>query len=156
MVKSIAARLPAAVWLILGGLFVALIGAVFLPFFTVKNTILGSAASIDVANTGVMKFVVVLLVAGAVWLAWPLLRGSPMPTNRLIGLTVVIGLLIAGAAVDALFNDVFSSSGSDDDLVSVSVMPGFGLLLYGAAMVAAAVGVVMVWAQRSKLPPSPV
>ena len=139
-VKGVAAKLSVTAWLLYGGLVLALI-ATFLPFATESVTFLGSTVSDDVSTNGFTKFIVCLLVAVAAWLAWPTLSASRVAVGRLIGLSVVVVLLIGLVAL--WFTNTSHSEGGD-----ISLTPGFGAMLYGAAVIAVAVGVVRLWTQQ--------
>ncbi|HUO37975.1 MAG TPA: hypothetical protein VMU34_09125 [Mycobacterium sp.] len=142
--KGIVAKVSITTGLIYGGLIVAVI-AIFLPFATVTEKVLGmTIVSRDVAANGSAKLVVVLIVAAAAWLAWPTVSGSQMSRPRLIGLTVGVCLLIGLVVV--WFVNVSSNNGDGD--IGADVSPGFGLLLYGVAVIAIAAGVVRIWMHR--------
>lgn len=135
-----------AAWVVLGGLVVTVIAS-FLPFAKVSIKLFGKTlSSHEVSANGTAKFVIVVLAAAAAVLAFPALSGSQAAVGRLIGLSVVVGLL--GALTFVWFNGV--SSRNDEGEGFVDVTPGFGLMVYGAAVVVTAVGVVMLWIDRSK------
>lgn len=136
----------ATAWLLIGGSVVAVI-SLFLTWFTVKGSALGiDIISKDVSPPAYWKLMVLLMIAGAGWLAWPFFAGARLSVQRLIGLSVVV-ILLAGLAVTNWYTAASESTSDDDSAVSVS--PGFGLLLYLAAVVAIAVGVVRIWMSRS-------
>jgi hypothetical protein len=147
MAKAFGARLSGTAWLLLGGLVVAVV-ATFLPFATISYKVFGSLlGSHEVSANGAAQFAVFLLAGVAAWLAWPVLSGSPMEPNRLIGLSVVTFLL--GALMLVWFANVSSSNSDAGDIADVT--PGFGLLLYGVGVVVIAVSVVRLWIQRSRM-----
>jgi hypothetical protein len=143
--KAFGAKLSGTAWLLIGGLVVAVI-ATFLPFATVSYKVFGSLlGSHEVGANGAAQFVVFLLAGVAVWLAWPVLSGSPMALNRLIGLSAATFLL--GALMLVWFADVSSSNSDAADIADVT--PGFGLLLYGVGVVVVTISVIWLWIQRS-------
>jgi hypothetical protein len=79
-------------------------------------------------------------------LALPALSGSQVPVGRLIGLSVVVGVL--GGLTIVWFNTVSTKNSEGEGFVDVT--PGFGLMVYGAAVIVTAVGVVLLWIDRSK------
>jgi hypothetical protein len=146
MVKGVAGKVSVNGWIVLGGLVVTVI-AMFLPFATVSIKLFGETlGSHGVPANGAAKFVVVFLVALAVWLALPALTGSPMPVRRLIGLSVEVGLL--GVLTVVWFFSVSKQNDGGEGVVDVT--PAFGLILYAAAVVVTGVGVVLLWIDQSK------
>jgi Protein of unknown function (DUF2510) len=146
--KGFAGRFSVNLWLALGGLVVTVI-ATFLPFATVSVKLFGNNLDAhDVSANGAAKFIVLLLVALAIFLLFPALTGSQLVVGRLIGLSVVVVLL--GALTVVWFNSVSTQNNEGEGVVEVT--PGFGLMLYGAAVVVTAVGVVRLWIDRSKTP----
>ena len=146
-VKGVAAKLSVTAWLLYGGFVVALI-ATFCPAATVTYHLFGAALhSADVSFNGPARIVAFLVLAGAAWLAWPTISGTPVSVGRAAGLSVAV-LLLIGLCL-AWFVSV-SSNNRGDSSTGVSVSPGFGLLLYAAAVVVIAVGVGLVWARRTK------
>jgi hypothetical protein len=137
--KDIAAKFSVATWLLVGGFVFAVIAS-FLPWATVNAIII----NVSVPLPGATKVAVFLIVAGATWLAWPIFSGSQMPVNRLIGLSVVAGLLIF-PFLQGLYGVFFNDYESEH----VDVSPGFGLLLYAVALVAIGVGILRLWQGRS-------
>jgi hypothetical protein len=133
-------------WLLLGGLLVTVI-SIFLPFATVSLRLFGrTLSSHGVAADGTAKLVVIVLAAVAAFLALPALSGSQMPVGRLIGLSVVVGLL--GALTFVWFHTVSTKNSEGEGFVDVA--PAVGLWVYAAAVIVTAVGVVLVWMARSK------
>jgi hypothetical protein len=131
---------------VFGGLVIAVI-ATFLPFATVSIHVFGMTFDAhEVSATGTGRFVVFLLAAVAVLLAWPTLSGSAVADGRLIGLSVVVVLFVVVVVVSYL--DVSENNGKGEGFVKVS--PAFGLLLYAAGVVVIAVGVVWLWMDRSR------
>ncbi|WP_077097700.1 hypothetical protein [Mycobacterium terramassiliense] len=119
----------------------------FLPFATESVKLFGETLGArEVPANGAAKFVVIALVVIAVGLAFPLLSGSQVVLGRLIGLSVVVGLL-AGLTV-VWFKTVAAEN--DKGLGVVELKPGFGLMVYGVAVIVTAVGVVRLWIERSK------
>jgi hypothetical protein len=159
-VKGFAARPSITAWLLYGGFVIAAI-AMFFPWVTVSADIpLAGHLSDDVSPfKGFWILAVLLVIAGAAWLAWPTVSGSQMSVNRLMGLTAVIGLLTVGLFIGfATYANGVSQRDSElggrhiaefKNLVDVSVGPG--LLLYTAAVVAIVVGVVHLWIDRSRV-----
>ncbi len=144
--KGFAGNVSVTAWVVLAGLVVTVI-AIFLPFATVSIKLFGrTLSSHEVSANGTAKFVVIVLAAVAAFLAFPALSGSQVAVGRLIGLSVVVGLL--GALTFVWFNTVSSQNDKGEGFVDVT--PGFGLMVYGAAAIVTAVGVVMLWIDRSK------
>ena len=123
-------------WLIAGG-SIALIISMFLPWFALN---VEGMTLMSVSPSAYWTFGSILLVALIGWLAWPFLAGNPLPVPRLIGLTVEVAAL--GLVIIANW-----PSGVDDDS---GISPGFGVLLFGAAVIAIAAGVVRLWMAQSK------
>jgi hypothetical protein len=145
-VKGFAAKLSITAWLLFGGLVVAVF-ATFFPFATVSVNVFGATISSSaVSGWGGAQFGVLVLVAGAVALAWPTLFGSPVTVQRLIGLSVDVVLLVVLMVV--WFTNVSNSNREGEGIVDVS--PGFGLLLYGAGVVAVAIAVIRLWMDHSR------
>jgi hypothetical protein len=140
MVKGFAAKPSITGWLLFGGIVIAVI-ATFFPFLAVSFK---GFEGPPVPNGG-PRIVVFVLAAVAAWLAWPTLSRSLMAVGRLIGLSAVVFLLVGLMVV--WFNK-FSKNSENGEIVKVS--SGFGLLLYGAAVVVIAVGVVRLWIDRSR------
>jgi hypothetical protein len=133
-------------WIVFGGLVVTVI-SIFLPFATVSLKLFGrTLTSHGVSADGTAKLVVIVLAAVAAFLALPALSGSQMPASRLIGLSVVVGLL--GALTFVWFNTVSTKNSEGEGFVNVA--PAFGLMVYGAAVIVTAVGVVLLWMDRAK------
>ena len=148
-VKDTLGKLSVTAWLLLGGSVVAAI-AIFFPWQTITLNAdelgLGNLGTDNSALAGGTRFAVLLVIAAALWLAWPTQSGSAMSVRRLTGLSVVVGLLV-GAFVLGFYGV------SDNNRINagngMSFSAGFGLLLYTAAVVAIVVGVVRVWMRRS-------
>jgi heme O synthase-like polyprenyltransferase len=120
--------------------------ASFLPFFTVGVT---GLLTVDVGMKGAFRVIVFLLVAAVVACLLPLIQGSALPNNRLIGVTVAVALLIG------LFFLVLAVNSNPDDVAGVAdvnVSWAFGLYLFALGIIAMIVGVVMLWMQRGKAP----
>ena len=94
-VKDTVAKLSVTAWLLFGGFVIAAIG-IFFPWQTVSFNAagLGELGSNNSALAGGARFAVLLVIAAAVWLAWPARSGSKMSVRRLTGLTVVVCLLV--------------------------------------------------------------
>ncbi|WP_082964149.1 DUF2510 domain-containing protein [Mycobacterium sp. E796] len=145
-VKAVAARMSVPAWIVFGGLLVTVV-SIFLPFATVSLKLFGrTLSSHGAAADGTAKFVVILLAVVAALLALPALSGSRMPASRLIGLSVVVGLL--GALTFVWFHTVSTKNNEGEGFVTVT--PAFGLMVYAAAVIVTAVGVVLLWMDRSK------
>ena len=144
--KGFAAKLPVTAWLLFGGLVFAVV-ATFLPFATVSAHALGmDLGSHEISANSAARFAVFVLAGLAVALAWPSLSGAPVAIGRLIGLSVVVVLLVA--LMVAWFNSVSSQNSEGEGVVDVT--PGFGLLVYGLAVVVVGAGVVLLWTHRSR------
>jgi hypothetical protein len=145
-VKDVAAKMSVPAWIVFGGLLVTVI-SIFLPFATVSLKLFGrTLSSHGAAADGTAKFVVILLAVVAAFLALPALSGSRLPASRLIGLSVVVGLL--GALTFVWFHTVSTKNNEGEGFVTVA--PAFGLMVYAAAVIVTAVGVVLLWMERSK------
>ena len=146
-VKDIVARLSVTAWLLFGGFVIAAIG-IFFPWQTVSYSAggLGNLGSNNSALAGGARFAVLLVIAAAVWLAWPARSGSKMSVKRLIGFTIFVGLLVG---VFLLGFSGVSDNNRIDAGSGESFSAGFGLLLYTAAVIAVVVGTVRVWMHRS-------
>ena len=145
-VKGFAGKMSVSAWIVLGGL-VATVIATFLPFATVSLKLFGrTLTSHDVPADGTAKVVVIVLASAAVLLALPVLSGSQVPGARLIGLSVVVGVL--GGLTLVWYNTVSAKNNEGEGFVAVT--PAFGMLVYGAAVIVAGVGVVLLWIDRSK------
>lgn len=128
-----AAKLSVTAWLLFGGFILAVI-ATFFPLVTVSAPLMGS---VEVSDRGDTLGPVFVLVAVAAGFAYPTLTQSQLTLWRLVGMSVVVGLL--GVLMIHWFID---ASASDGD---VSSSPGFGLLMYGVAVIAMAIGTVRLW-----------
>jgi hypothetical protein len=148
-IKDTLGKLSVTAWLLFGGCVTAAIG-IFFPWQTVTLSAnelgLGNLGTENSGLAGGTRFAVLLVIAAAVWLAWPTHSGSAMSVKRLTGLSVIVALLV-GAFVLGFYgvsdnNRMNAGSGE-------SFSAGFGLLVYAAATVAVVVGVVRVWMRRS-------
>jgi hypothetical protein len=154
--NGIATRLSATTGLLFGGFIIAAI-AMFFPWVTVSvdSPLGGSLYKADASPfTGGWIFAIQLVIAAAVWLAWPTLSGSQISVKRLGGLTAVVGLqivcLFIGLADYANgVTEKKATARAGEELTNLHVSVGFGLLWYTAAVVAIVVGVVRVWIHRS-------
>jgi hypothetical protein len=141
--------------LIYGGLFLAAI-ALFLPWVTVsvKNPLgFGDMGHQDYSPFGgFMKFLGLLLIAGAMALAWATLSDAQKRIGLLIGLSAVTGLLICGFLLGLLnyLGGVSEKGKGGEGSEYVDVSMDFGMFLYFAAVAALSVGVLRIWLHRSK------
>jgi hypothetical protein len=133
-------------WIVVAGLVGTAIST-FLPFATESAKLFGETLGArEVPVNGATRLVVIALVAIGVGLAFPVLAGSQMVVGRLIGLSVVVGLL-AGLTI-VWFKTVAAEN--DKGLGVVQIKPALGLMVYGAAVIVTAAGVVRLWIERSK------
>jgi hypothetical protein len=156
--KGMAAKAWVAAGLLFGGFVFAAI-ALFLPWATVSvdSPLGGSLYQVDASPfKGGWVFAILLVIAGAAWLAWPTVSGSQLSIKRVTGLTAVVGLqilfLFIGLAnyANGVSEKNKGMGGIGDDLSGVHVSVGFGMVLYAAAVVAIAAGLIRVWIHRSK------
>jgi hypothetical protein len=90
------------------------------------------------------KFTLPAPIIAAAWLARPVLAGITMSGRRLIGLSAVVGVVV-------LRIPLWFATFRDNDAASATTYSyGFGLLLFSAAVIALAMGVVRVWMYRTK------
>jgi len=145
--KDTVATLSVTAWLLFGGFVIAAIG-IFFPWQTVSFNAagLGELGSNNSALAGGARFAVLLVIAAAVWLAWPARSGSKMSARRLTGLTVVVCLLVA---VFVLGFYGVSHNNTINAGTGESFSAGFGLLVYTAAVIVVVVGTIRVWMHRS-------
>ena len=149
-IKDLATRVPPAAWTLYAGLIVAAMAAIFLPFATVTQSLMGMAVmSQSVPASVAGKFIVCVIAAAAAFLAWPIVSRSAISVSRMSLLSIAVGLLAAFGVLVVVSNDILTSPGGDDALIGADVSPGFGLIMYGIAVIATATGVVMAWAHRS-------
>lgn len=153
MVREMAAKISVTVGLMYAGLAIAVI-TIFLPWVSVSVMGIQGPSSDIGPNIG-WKYAALLVIAAAVWLAWPTVSGSPMPANRLIGLTVAVCLLVGVVVMGFFVILSYSSNLGGMTYNFVNVSPGFGLYLYAATVIAIAVGVVRLWLEQSKTPRLP-
>jgi uncharacterized membrane protein len=128
---------------VVGGLVAALI-ALFLPLANVSAE---GVLSVDVYWPGWAKFIGFLLVAAGLALTWATYDRLQTQQATLIGLSVLVGLMIAHLILNWFTYD--SESKGNGDLAGVDVSPGFGLLLYTLGLIVAAAGIVLIWRARS-------
>ena len=147
------AKIPLPGWIVVGGLALALI-ALFLPLANVGAE---GILSVDVYWPGWAKFIGLLLVAAGLALTWATYNRLQTQQATLIGLSVLVGLMIAHLILNWFTYD--SESKGNGDLAGVDVSPGFGLLSYTLGLIVAAAGIVLIWRARSAprppLPPQP-
>jgi hypothetical protein len=141
-------------WVLFGGAAVAGIGAM-LPWADV-STSYGYTASAAPGDIGSAAFLLLGLVALAVWLGWPT-RERPISSGRLIGLVAVVALMTFFALSNfnaiADYNEGLSASaessvfgGVDDYTATASA--GLGLWLWLAGSIAIWVGAFRAWRAR--------
>jgi hypothetical protein len=145
--KGAVARFPAATLLLFGGFALAIISS-FLTWETMTTTVsaLDTPLYTDTKIIGLSaaaKFVVLAVIGVAAWLAWPIFAKSSVSAKRLAGLSGVAVLFV-------LFSVGWFISVSGDNTNGVNASVGLGYLLYTAAAVAIAVGIVRTWVDRSK------
>jgi hypothetical protein len=154
---GIRARFSAAAGLLFGGFVIAAI-ALFLPWVTVSvdSPLGGNLYSADASPfKGGWNFLILLVIAGGAWLAWPTVSGSRMSFQRLGGLTAVVGVHIVCLLIGVVgYGNGVAEKGkagasTGEELSGLHVSIGFGLVLFAAAVVAITVGVVRVWLRRS-------
>jgi hypothetical protein len=136
-------KIPRAGWIVVGGLVAALIG-LFLPLANVSAE---GILSMDVYWPGWAKFIGFLFVAGGLALTWATYGRLQTKQATLIGLSALVGLMIAHLILNWFTFD--SESKGNGDLAGVDVSPGFGLLLYTLGLGVAAVGTFLIWRGRS-------
>jgi hypothetical protein len=147
---NVAGKIPLAGWLVVGGLFAALIG-LFLPLANVSAE---GILSIDVYMPGYAKFIGFVFVVAGLVLAWATYNRLQTAQTTLIALTAVVGLMILHLIINWFTYD--SDSTKNGGWGGVDVSPGFGLLLYTLGLLVAGAGVVLMWTRRPKAqPPSP-
>jgi len=146
-VKDSIGRLSVTAWFLFAGLVIATIG-IFFPWQTITLNAdgLGNLGSDNSALAGGARFAVLLLIAAAAWLAWPTRSGSNLSVRRLIGLTIVVGLMIGVFVLGyyGVSDNNRMNAGSGE-----SFSAGFGLLVYTAAVLSVVVGLVRSWMHRS-------
>jgi hypothetical protein len=157
--KGIAAKFSVTSGLLYGGLAFAAT-SLFLPWTTVSAPALfGSPYTADASPfRGGWIFLILSVIVGAGWLAWPTILGAQMLLKRLAGLSAVVCLLIgffligfvnyanAVSEKQEAVTEAGNSFASIEGAIDVSL--GFGFVLYTAALVAIAVGLGRVWMQR--------
>jgi hypothetical protein len=155
--EGVRARLSSA-GLLFGGFVIAAI-ALFLPWATVSvdSPLGGNLYAVDASPfKGGWNFLILLVIAGGAWLAWPTISGSHMSVKRLSGLTAVVGVQIVCLLIGLVgyANGVAekgkAAAATGEELSGLHVSIGFGLVLYAAAVVAITVGAVRVWLGRSR------
>jgi hypothetical protein len=158
-VRGIGFKFSVTAALLFGGFVVAAI-ALFLPWVTVSSVApLGGTYDIDASPfQGGWIFLLLLVIGGAAWLAWPVVAGSKMAIARLAGLSAVVALQILCLFVG--FADYSGGVSEKDKALSgagvlAGIVPdvsmGAGMFLYAAAVIAITAGLVRVWMHRSKV-----
>lgn len=145
--KGGAARFSAATLLLFGGFALAIVSS-FLTWETMTATVSALDTPLYtetkiIGLSAAAKFAVLAVIGVAVWLAWPIVVKSSVSAKRLAGLSGV-------ALLSVLFSVGWLVSVSGDNTNGVSASVGFGYLLYTAAAIAIAVGIVRTWMNRSK------
>jgi hypothetical protein len=158
MVKGIGVTPSLTAGLLFGGWLFAAI-AIFLPWMTVSvdSPLAGDLYKVDASPfQGGWVFPVLLVIAAAAVLAWPTVTRSRMPMKRLAGLTALVGVqitfLLIGLLgfVDGVSEKQRATAQAGEELNSLHISVGFGLLLYASAVVAIVVGLVRTWIQWSQ------
>ena len=146
-VQGAVKQLGATAWLLIGGLVAATI-SIFLTWETVTQSVtvfgttVGSQGTVGTSSGG--RFALLVPIVAAAWLAWPVFAGSTMSPRRLMGLSAVVGLMVLSVPLwFAVFRDNDASAG-------IKSSYGFGLLLFSAAVIVIAGGVVRLWMLRSQ------
>ncbi|CAM3308630.1 hypothetical protein BST27_29410 [Mycobacterium intermedium] len=158
-VKSFVPKDLVTAGLLFVGLALAAI-SLFLPWTTITAKVLFGTTTIDASPfRGGWSFLILLVIAGAGWLAWPTISGAQMLFRRIVGLTGVVGLLGVFFLIGAINyaqgisekQQAIAEAGDSADFIAngVDVSLGFGFVLYTMALVAIAVGLGRVWARRS-------
>jgi hypothetical protein len=148
-VKGLVANSTPKTWLLYGGLAFAIL-TIFLPWVTISAMGIEEGSADFGPHLG-WKYVAILVIAGAGWLAWPTVAGSPIDATRLIGLSAAVGVLGLGVVIGFYSILSFSSSYSNATMGIIQVSPGFGLYLYALGVIAAAAGVVWMWIEKAKI-----
>ncbi len=140
-------QLGATAWLLIGGLVAATI-SIFLTWETVTQSVtvfgttVGSSGTVGTSSGG--RFALLVPIVAAAWLAWPVFTGVTLPARRLMGLSAVVGLMVLSVPLwFAVFRD-------NDAAAGIKSSYGFGLLLFSAAVIVIAAGVVRLWMLRSR------
>jgi hypothetical protein len=147
-VQGAVAKLSATAWLLIGGFIVAAI-SIFLTWETITESVsmMGTPLYSQTGQRGTSsggKFILLVPIIAAAWLAWPVFAGITMSVKRLIGLSAVVGLMLLSIPLwFAVFRGNDAASGTTSSY-------GFGLFLFAAAVIAIAVGVVRLWMYRSR------
>ena len=144
---GVVAKTPLGLWLLYAGIAVAVIG-LFLPLATVQ----AGPISVSVGMPGGTKAFLFLFLAAGGALAWATYSRPEGQSRTLIGLSVVIGLLVAHLIYNWFTYDS-EMGASESELAGINVSPGSGLILYTLALVFLAVRVVMMWMAQSKPQP---
>ncbi len=146
---GVVGKIPLAGWLVVGGLFAALIG-LFLPIASASGDGVRLA---DAYMPSWAQFIGLLFVAANLALAWATYNRPQTQQATLIALSALLGLMILHLIINWFtYSSDATSAGGDS---GVDVSPGFGLLLYTLGLGVAAGGVVRMWMARSKAQPPP-
>ena len=146
-VQGAVKQFGATAWLLIGGLVAATI-SIFLTWETVTESVtvfgttVGSSGTVGTSSGG--RFALLVPIVATAWLAWPVFTGAAMSPRRLIGLSAVVGLMLLSVPLwFAVFRD-------NDAAAGIKSSYGFGLLLFSAAVIVIAAGVVRLWMLRPR------
>jgi hypothetical protein len=118
----------------------------FLPWVSVSG--FGVSVSSKPGTGG--PWLLVILAAAVVAIAWPTISSPVLSTARRIGLLPIVGFLALAVVTNwsdlVDLQDQYNGSGFG----GISVDPGVGFFLYTVCVIALVVGVVMVWLAGSK------
>jgi amino acid transporter len=144
-IQGVIKHLGATAWLLIAG-FVAATISIFLTWETVTQSVtvfgttVGSSGKAGVSSGG--RFALLVPIAAAAWLAWPVFAGATISPRRLMGLSAVVGLMVLSIPLwFAVFRD-------NDAAEGITSSYGFGLWLFSAASIVIAAGVVRLWMLR--------
>jgi amino acid transporter len=144
-VQGAVKSLGATAWLLISG-FVAATISIFLTWETVTQSVtmfgttVGSSGTVGTSSGG--RFALLVPIVAAAWLAWPVFVGAAMSARRLVGLSAVAGLMVLSVPLwFAVFRENDASAG-------IKSSYGVGLLLFSAAVIVIAAGVVRLWMLR--------
>ncbi|WP_156744368.1 hypothetical protein, partial [Mycobacterium sp. E740] len=146
--KAMAARASITTGLLFGGLIFAAL-AVFLPFASIN--VLGIDVA-DISMPWAYRAPALVLIAASLTFAWPALSGLAIEPGRRIGLSIAAGGMVVVAVVAFVAVSRGNSEGTDASMGIAGASPGFGLILYAAAIIAFIVAIVRLWMQRHQTP----